>query len=290
MDNNSAPLFHDDPVNSSRIIYTPSEFAKMSLLNLQETGTLHAEKPLVSKRENLSSYLFFMVLSGSGKLIYDGTEYPLAAGSCVFIDCRKPYSHKTSEDPWSLNWVHFNGPTVANIYQKYIERGGVPAFKPNDPDLYRIFLNNLYKIASGSSYTRDMEINTSLSTLLTYLMSDSWRPEEAHPGSKKTILLDLKNYLDENYAKKITLDGLSERFFINKYYLVRTFKDQFGMSIMDYVLRIRITKAKNLLRFSDLTAEEIGTQTGIGDQYYFSRVFKKVEGISLREYRKQWEE
>ena len=284
----SAPLFHGDLVDTSRIIYTPSEFAKISLLNLQEIGSLQATKPHISRRENLSSYLFFFVLSGSGKLVYDGTEYSLTTGSCVFIDCRKSYSHETAEDLWCLSWVHFNGPTVANIYQKFVERGGIPAFIPNNLDIYIKFFDDLYKVASSSSYTRDMEINTSLSTLLCYLMCDSWHPEKVQPGTKKTVLLDIKKYLDENYEKKITLDSLSERYFINKYYLVRTFKEQFGISIMDYLLTVRITEAKNLLRFSNMTADEIGLKVGIGDQYYFSRVFKKVEGISIREYRKQW--
>lgn len=56
---------------------------------------------------------------------------------------------------------------------------------------------------------------------------------------------------------------------------------------MKYLLSVRITEVKNLLRFTDLSAEEIGQKTGIGDAYYFSRVFKKAEGINVSEYRKQ---
>ena len=57
---------------------------------------------------------------------------------------------------------------------------------------------------------------------------------------------------------------------------------------MEYLLSLRITEAKNQLRFTGKSAEEIGRACGIGDIYYFSRVFKKIEGISIREYRKQW--
>lgn len=70
---------------------------------------------------------------------------------------------------------------------------------------------------------------------------------------------------------------MAERYFINKYYLVRSFKEQFGVSVMDYLLRVRITKAKNLLRFSKMSAEEIGLITGIGDQYYFSRFLRRLK-------------
>lgn len=100
---NSSALFHGDLVNTSRIIYTPSDSAKMSLLHLQEIGSLQATNLHISKRENLSSYLFFIVRSGSGTLVNDGVTYELHAGHSVFIDCKKPYLHETSENLWNLS-------------------------------------------------------------------------------------------------------------------------------------------------------------------------------------------
>lgn len=119
-------------------------------------------------------------------------------------------------------------------------------------------------------------------------MEESWHPDNQHTGTKKQNLLDLKNYLDKNYSQKITLDDLSGRFLINKFYLTRIFKAQFGVSVNNYLLQKRITHAKQLLRFTDQTVEEIGAECGMGDLYYFSRMFKKVEGISPSEYRKKW--
>ena len=83
-----------DTVRSSRIIYTPSVFARSSLLHLQETGTLQALHPHKSERSGLHSCLFFTVLSGTGRLVYEGGAHELQAGDCAFIDCRKPYSMK----------------------------------------------------------------------------------------------------------------------------------------------------------------------------------------------------
>lgn len=281
-------LFHGNLVNTNRIIYTPSSFAKLSLLHIQEIGSLQATKPHTCKREHLTSYLFFLVHSGTGILDYDGFTYPLSAGDCAFIDCSKSYSHSTTENLWSLSWIHFNGPTAVNIYQKYKERGGLPVFKPTNFNLYLSLFQNLYEITSSQSYTRDMEINTGISSILSLLMADSWHPEKIQHKTPKNNMIEVKRYLDENYSQKITLDILAEHYHINKYYLTRIFKEQFGLSIMDYLLSIRITESKNLLRFSNKSAEEIGILCGIGDIYYFSRVFKKVEGISIREYRKQW--
>lgn len=286
---NKEALFHSDLVNTSRIIYTPSNFAKLSLLYLQEIGTLHATKPHISKRESLSSYLFFMVCSGSGTLFYNGLIYPLSPGDCVFIDCRKPYYHQTSEDLWKLSWIHFDGPTVSSIYAKYIERGGLPAFHPNCISSYESTYQNLYKIAMDESYVRDMKINEGLSRLLVLLMEDSWHPENAVTG-KKMQLLNIKNYLDQNYSKKITLDELAKRYYINKFYLTRIFKEHYGMSINSYLQSVRITRAKQELRFTNKTAEEIAIENGFGSGYYLSRLFSKVEGISPNEYRRQWRE
>lgn len=89
-------LFTSSPsVQSSRILYTPSPFARSSLLHLQEVGSLTAIKPHTSKREKLQSYLCFMVEDGEGELVYEGKKYELKSGDVVFIDCRKAYSHST---------------------------------------------------------------------------------------------------------------------------------------------------------------------------------------------------
>lgn len=282
-------LFHGNLVTTSRILYTPSTFAKTSLLHLQEIGSLQAQKPHTSRRENLSSYLFFLVLSGYGTLEYQGKSHALCAGDCVFLDCHKLYSHRTSDDLWQLKWVHFYGPNMGSIYEKYIERGGQPCFHPKDAKPYDQILQELYRIASAEDYVRDMRIFEKLTSLLTLLMEESWHPEHSSCIEvKKQNLQNVKEYLDRHYTEKIYLDNLAEAFYINKFYLTRIFKEQFGISIHNYLLQTRITHAKQLLRFSDKTIENISAECGIEDANYFSRIFKKVEGISPGEFRKMW--
>ena len=100
-------------VTSDRILYTPSNFARTSLLYLQEIGSLRVHKPHSTGRSNLSSYLFFIVTDGEGELICEGRTYSLCTGDCVFIDCRKQYAHSSSEKLWSLSWIHFYGPNMS---------------------------------------------------------------------------------------------------------------------------------------------------------------------------------
>lgn len=224
-------------VTSNRILYTPSSFARNSLLTLQEIGTLQALKPHTSSRNNLQSYLFFFVASESGKLVYQEREYELNKGDCVFIDCQLPYSHSTDTNLWMLSWIHFYGGMMQRIYEKYLERGGGPVFRPEDLSPFQSLHKALYSIASSDDYIRDMKINGELNNLLTLLMNESWHPEERRIRDLKRENINLiKQYLDEHYDEKITLDDLTERFFISKYYLTRVFRKRFGTSISHYLL------------------------------------------------------
>ncbi|MDO4292746.1 MAG: helix-turn-helix domain-containing protein [Eubacteriales bacterium] len=282
-------LFSGSLVESDRILYTPSTFARTNLIHLQETGSLRALKPHTSRRENLSSYLCFIILEGSGTLEYNRESFALSAGDCVFLDCRKPYQHRCSEQLWRLKWAHFYGPNMAGIYEKYAERGGQPCFRPSGLAPYDAILTRLFETASSSDYVRDMKIFEQLTALLSLLMEDSWRPEGVPRRSQRRCnLQQVKDYLDLHYREPLRLDQLSDIFYINKFYLTRIFKEQFGLSITAYLLSLRITHAKRLLRFSGLSIEKIAQECGMQDANYFSRMFRKVEGVSPGEYRRQW--
>ena len=286
MDNS---LFQGKLVTSRRIIYTPSDFARTNLIHLQEIGSLQALRPHTSQRENLSSYLVFLVLEGSGTLSYQNRSFPLSKGDCVFLDCRKPHSHRSSDNLWQLKWAHFYGPNLNGIYDKYTQRGGRPCFHAHDPASFENTLDELYSIADSSSYIKDMKIYEKLSSLLTLLMEESWNPDLTRKQhAKKQNLQNIKDYIDSHYQEKITLDTLSEQFFINKYYLTRVFKEQFGVPVVSYLIQVRITHAKRLLRFTDHSIERIGQECGIGDANYFTKIFRKVEGVTPGGYRRMW--
>lgn len=311
-------LFTSSPsVRSSRILYTPLPFARSSLLHLQEVGSLTAIRPHTSKREKLQSYLCFMVEDGEGELVYEGKKYELRSGDVVFIDCRKAYSHSTgnthgscdrhsadedsvSDNLWFLRWCHFYGPSMPAIYAKYCERGGLPVIRGADmahgDDMgrgadvsqYSTIKSDIYTLASSSDYIRDMRINGKLNDLLTLLMESSWH-REAHTNAPKKMDISLvKSFLDEHYKEKLSLESVASHFFIDKHYLARLFKEQYGVTLVTYLQQVRITHAKRMLRFTDKSIEEIGLECGIGGLNYFSRVFKKLEGVSPSEFRRVW--
>ena len=81
-------------------------------------------------------------------------------------------------------------------------------------------------------------------------------------GSK---LKQILHYLDEHYTETISLDFLAEEFYISKYYLAREFKKEYGTTIIRYVLAKKITHAKELLRYSNSSIEEIARLCGMDD-------------------------
>ena len=284
--------FQDQPVVlASRILYTASSFARANLIHLQEIGESKALKPHTSRRKSLVSYLFFVVLEGTGTVGYDGTEYHLKQGDCVFLDCRKPYFQRAdAEHLWRLKWVHFYGPNMNGIYDKYLQRGGLPCFISRHMPEYEQLLDELYGIAASDLYIRDMKIFEKLAAILSLLMEESWNQSGVSPRAphSKREMQPVKDYIDQHYKEKISLEQLAELFYINKFYLTRVFKQQYGLSINNYIQMLRITHAKQLLRFSTLSVEEIGRECGIEDGNYFSRVFKKIEEVSPGEFRRMW--
>ena len=186
-----------------------------------------------------------------------------------------------------MQWIHFHGPKIQEIYRKYTERGGQPVFRPQEVNAYISLLNDIHTTASSTDYIRDMRINEKVSALLTLCMEESRWPDDG-TAAKKRSLSDVKEYMDRHYAEKIALEDLASRFFVNKFYLARIFHEKYGITVNAYLRQVRLTHAKELLRFSDLSLEEISVRCGFGNGAYLSRVFRKAEGIPPLVYRKQW--
>jgi len=282
-------MFQGELVESSRVLYTPSVFAKGSLLYLQETGSLTAKKKHISTRHHLDSFLFFIVLNGSGTLIYDHETYSLEPGDCAFIDCSQGYSQYSSSNRlWTLSWVHFNGQNMKEIYQKYVERSSKPVYHTSQISQYTDLITKIYSLANSKEYVKDMSLNAYLSTLLTYVMKDCWMIDNTLGKKPKKDIEQVHAYIENHYVEKISLESLADLFYINKFYLTRIFKEQYGISIMACLNQMRINQAKQLLRFTNDNLDSIAVKCGYQNGSYFSKVFYKLEGITPNHFRKSW--
>ncbi|XID95545.1 ABC transporter substrate-binding protein [Paenibacillaceae bacterium WGS1546] len=95
------------------------------------------------------------------------------------------------------------------------------------------------------------------------------------------------SYIHEHYKEPIALDGLADRLGCSARQLLRRFKARTGTSPIEYLIRVRVEKAKELLRTTDFALKDIAESVGYADSYYFSRVFKKAEGISPIRFKEQ---
>ncbi len=109
-------------------------------------------------------------------------------------------------------------------------------------------------------------------------------------GTKETrvnssLILKAIQFIKEHYRSEITLEDISREVNISSHYFSKLFKDEVGENFIDYVTSMRIQKSKELLMENQLSIKEISFEIGYGDPNYFSRIFKKVVGISPTEYK-----
>lgn len=101
----------------------------------------------------------------------------------------------------------------------------------------------------------------------------------------ENLITAVKNYVDNNYCSNVNLTSLSKMFTISAGYLSILFNTYTGQNFIDYITGLRIQKAKELLKNSDLRIYEIAEKVGYRDAYYFSTAFKKAVGINPTDYR-----
>ena len=100
------------------------------------------------------------------------------------------------------------------------------------------------------------------------------------------IVKDICSYIDENLGNELTRDEIAGRFFLSKDYISHIFKDTMGVSLIDYINKEKIRVAKHLLKTTGLPIGIVSSKVGYSNFAYFSRVFKKYEGVSPNEYRR----
>ncbi len=110
---------------------------------------------------------------------------------------------------------------------------------------------------------------------------------QSHLTYKNNGIYEIARYLQSNYMQDITLPELSAKFHLNSDYISRKFKQEFQTTIVDYICRIRVDKAKMLLMNPRLRIAQVAEMVGYRDEKYFSRVFKKLEKVSPRDYRER---
>ncbi len=99
-------------------------------------------------------------------------------------------------------------------------------------------------------------------------------------------IAEIKQYIEEHYNEKLALDNLCFIFSTNKTSLCRSFKNEYGQTVLEYIHRLKIKEAKAMLRKESFSETEISEKLGFNSIHYFCRFFKKYAGQSPSEYMK----
>lgn len=110
------------------------------------------------------------------------------------------------------------------------------------------------------------------------------QPEE--DGSMQSKMHEIVQYINENYASRLTLEELSHRFYISRFHLSRQFRQETGFSFVEYLNTVRIREACRLLACTNEPAIAIAETAGYGSVAHFNRTFKAATGMSPIQYRK----
>ncbi|MDU5105924.1 response regulator [Clostridium sp.] len=102
---------------------------------------------------------------------------------------------------------------------------------------------------------------------------------------KTKLFKKVTEYIENSIQEDLNLESVSNNFNLSPYYFSRSFKEAMGCNLIDYINIVRIKKAKELLKKNEMSIKEIGYTVGYSDPNYFSKVFKKYEGYSPKEYK-----
>ena len=102
---------------------------------------------------------------------------------------------------------------------------------------------------------------------------------------KSNVVKIILEYFDTNYMKNISLDDMSRNMYISSVYISKVFKEKTGESPINYLINLRLEKAKDLLISTESPVKAIAQSVGYSDAYYFSKLFKKYYGNSPCKFR-----
>lgn len=272
----SMPITHYLPKNT-----TMDGTLSAYLFYPQASGHIHMPAGLTLSFHPLPAYGILYVSRGSGQITFSGHQYPLNGNSFVLFDGGKGFTFTASSN-LEYDILYFNGSPAPCYYEELSNLGGLYISALSSSGL-NTYLRPL--LPMGSAFVSPFIFHRVLTDFLSELIDYSTAIE---PGtSVPDYLRQLREYLDDNFFKDISLEGLESLFGVNRYRLCREFRENFDQPPLQYLHNARITKAKELLAETALKVHEISYQVGYENTNQFIHHFKKITGWTPAAYRER---
>ena len=148
---------------------------------------------------------------------------------------------------------------------------------------------NTYEFKSRTDYLPTVMGMDDLSDMKTWFLNKiievTQKVENNRSEKSESLIEKAESFINRNYMKDLSLDDISRYCNISSYYFSKLFKQETGENYVEYLSRVRIENAKKMLSDSEASIKEISYSVGFSDPNYFSRAFKKYEGVSPTEYK-----
>lgn len=236
----------------------------------------------------IDHYKLFFVIKGQGYFEINNTVYTIKAGSGFVIPPNVVVSYRPTEtNGWNYFWIAFNGINAEN----YLTRANISKNQPLFTTLYpENFLASFAKLfeSENNSKATDLISLSAFYNLLSILI-DECQTSTKIPSNLKPKDLYLNQaieFIHTNYSRTIQIEDIAHHVNIDRKYLYQIFKEKINLSPKQYLIDFRIKRAKELIKTSDLSVQQISNSVGYIDPFLFSKIFKKKTGYSPTEYKK----
>jgi len=268
----------------------PSEMALQTFNHLLAIGKTRSQPQQTWQRPRFLGYLIHYVNRGELWHRIHGREFRAReCGACLF-DCSKPFEQGNDQpqttDFW---WVYFNGPEVPRLVgQLGVDRN--PAFDHVPRQRFQSLFRQLWTVTSRKPIAHEARCHAILTAILAELFVARARHADiarqlGHEPKLSERMHAAIDYITRYSNQRIGLKDIAEGVGLNLYYLAQKFRHEVGMAPIQYLNRLRIEQAKQLLTTTEKPVAEIGVLVGIPDQGYFARLFRKFVGASPQTYR-----
>ena len=227
------------------------------------------------------------IASGKAHFHFDGKEKIVTAGHMVLYRPKEPQKYEYfGEDQTEVYWVHFTGSNVTNLLRSYgLTDDKTVFFCGSGIEYQNLFRAMIYELQMcRDNYAEMLEMNLrQIFILLNRFFKTTAKVDNtriAEEIDKATM------YFNEHYSEEICIDEYARIHNMSTSWFIRNFKQYTGVTPLQYILNKRIYNAEALLQNSQYNVTEIAYIVGYDNPLYFSRIFKKIKGLSPSEYRK----
>jgi AraC-like DNA-binding protein len=239
------------------------------------------------RKTGSSQYILLYCVKGRGNIFLQHKHIQLQPNSFFIIPKNIPHRYASSvTDPWSIYWVHFAGEHADLIYQQLQEKED----RTNIPHDERIIMQfeEIYHLLDGNFNTRLLEIASI--KLQHFIASFVYSQEISLTSSLHDPIQHSVQFMKDHLNCALNIEELAKQQRLSVSHYCRLFRSRTGSSPNQYFNQLKIQKSCQYLYFTDMHIKEICTAVGFDDPFYFSRLFKKLMGVSPSSYKSQYKQ